>query len=159
MKAIVFSLVSLAASAAMAFPAVKDKAVFNGIYAGGAGGQIEFVQTLEIISIDAATGKYKVSNVFQLPNGQTQSDEMELNKSDLLDRAQVQGLLANCASNGGVLAQTTVPAGTFTTCQFSTNNGGSIWIADAPFGFVKQISIDEEQNKMTTEMASFVNGQ
>lgn len=159
MKTLVFAAASLMASAAMAFPAVKDKSVFNGIYAGAAGGQIEFVQTLELTKFDASTNKFTLSNTFALPNGQVQAQEVEVDAAQLLDNARVQQILAQCEAAGGILAETTVPAGTYKTCQVPTQNGGTVWVAEVPFGFVKEIYFDEDMNRIEVELASTVSGQ
>lgn len=159
MKTMVFALVSLVATAAMAFPAVKDKAVFTGIYAGAAGGQIDFTQTLELTKFDTATGKFTLSNTFALQNGQVQSQEAEVDGAQLMTNARVAEILAQCATVGGTLADTVVPAGTFKTCAVPTQRGGTTWIGDAPFGFVKEIYFDEELNRVEVELTSFSHGQ
>lgn len=159
MKTIVFALVSIAASAALAFPTVKDKSVFNGIYAGAAGGQIEFTQTLELTKFDAATGKYTMSNVFTMTNGQTQTQEVQVDATELMDNARVQQILAQCATVSGTAGETTVTAGTFKTCQIPTQRGGTVFVAEVPFGFVKEVYFDEDMNRIEVELASFVNGQ
>lgn len=159
MKTVVFAFASLLASAAMAFPALKDKSVFNGIYAGAAGGQIEFVQTLELTKFDAATNKFTLSNTFAMPNGQVQSQEAEVDAAQLMDSARVQKILADCTSGGGTLGETTVTAGTYKTCQVPTERGGTVWVAEVPFGFVKEIYFDEDMNRIEVELASTVAGQ
>lgn len=143
----------------MAFPAVKDKSVFNGIYAGAAGGQIEFVQTLELTKFDAASNKYTLANTFALPNGQVQAQEVEVDAAQLMTNDRVQQIMAQCESAGGVLGETTVSAGTYKTCQVPTERGGTVWVAEVPFGFVKEIYFDEDMNRIEVELASTVSGQ
>lgn len=159
MKTLVFAVASLLASAAMAFPAVKDKSVFNGIYAGAAGGQIEFVQTLELTKFDSASNKYTLANTFALPNGQVQAQEVEVDAAQLMTKEKVAEILAQCEAAGATLGETTVPAGTFKTCQVPTQNGGTVWVAEVPFGFVKEIYFDQDMNRIEVELASTVSGQ
>lgn len=159
MKTVVFAFASLLASVAMAFPTLKDKSVFEGIYAGAAGGQIEFVQTLELTKFEAATNKFTLTNTFEMPNGQVQAQEVEVDATQLMDRARVQQILAACATSGGTLGETVVPAGTYKTCQVPTERGGNVWVAEVPFGFVKEVYFDEDMNRIEVELTSTVVGQ
>lgn len=158
MKTLAFMFVTAAASLAFAYPAVKDQAVFKGLYSGAAGGAIDFVQTLELTAFDSATNSFKLKNTF-LVNGQAQVQEQDVAKDDLLDDARIQDILTNCLSYGGQLEDTTTVGGTFKTCTAPTQGNGRIWIGDVPFGMVKSLSFDQDQNKIETELQSFVRGQ
>jgi putative hemolysin len=157
---VVLSLAVLAFSAmASAYPALKDKAVYNGTFQGGGGGGMSFTQTLEIVNALNNNTQFVVRQTLNLPNGQTQSQDNTFNASDLLDKAMVGQILAQCTQAGGALEALTVPAGSFQTCALPQERGGKVWVGDAAFGIIKQIQIDEEENIITVELASFVNGQ
>lgn len=156
MKAIVFVLASVVTSVALAFPAVGDKAVFKGAYYGAAGGQIDFTQTIELVKFDETTQKYSLTNQFDLANGQSQTQNAEVEANQLLSNDTVKQILADCVAGGGTLGQTTVPAGTFQTCAVPTERNGMIYVAEVPFGFVKEVSFDEEENRIEVEMTSYV---
>jgi len=157
MKTLAFLFVTAAASLAFAYPSVKDQAVFKGTYQGGAGGSIDFVQALELTALNEATGMFTLTSTINV-NGRTQSEEAQVSKGDLPDSAKIQDIMTNCASYGGEAVEITVPAGTFTACYGQDDKQGETWISDVPFGIVKQISFDEDQNKMVIELQSFRSG-
>ncbi|MBX2993939.1 MAG: hypothetical protein KF681_03940 [Bdellovibrionaceae bacterium] len=154
------TLAILAFSAvASAYPALKDKAVFNGVFQGGGGGTMNFTQTLEIVNVLNNNSQFVVRQTLNLPNGQTQQQDNTFASTDLLDKAGVDNILAQCTQAGGALEALTVPAGTFNTCALPQERGGKVWVGDVAFGIVKQVQVDEEENTITVELASFVNGQ
>lgn len=158
MKALSFLAVTLGASLALAYPAVKDKAEFTAKYTSAAGGSIDFVQKLEITAFDAAKDEFTLRNS-QVMNGQEQAQEQQVAASDFASSQQVAELLAQCTAQGGISETVTVPKGPFNSCSLPQQNGGRVWIADVPFGFVKLISIDAEGNKMEAELSNFEVGQ
>lgn len=154
-------MVSLAVLAfsvvASAYPALKDTATFNGLYEGGGGGSMNFTQKLEIVGQNGT--KFVVRSTLSLPNGQTQTQDQSLEGSDLLSPDTVNMILAQCSQAGGALESLTVPAGTFQTCAIPQERGGKVWVGDVVFGIVKQIQVDEEENRITIELASFSSAQ
>lgn len=158
MRTISFALVTLATSAALAFPSVKDHTEYNVNYASAAGGAIDYVLKLEITGYDSAAQQYTVKST-QLLNGQEKAQDQKYAADQFPTNAQVNDLLAQCAQQGGTPEKITVPAGSFDTCALPQQNNGKVWIAAVPFGFAKLISIDQEGNTTTAELSTFTNGQ
>lgn len=158
MKLMTFLAALAFTTVASAFPAVQDRAEFKGVFQGGGGGSIDFLQSLEITGFDASSNIYTVRSTLTA-RGQNQAQEIQVAKDDLLDRARVQMVIANCPMAGGTAETLTVPAGTFQTCKIPQERGGEVWIAEVPFGIAKQVSVDEEMNVITVELTAFVNGQ
>lgn len=158
MKTMTFVVATLASVVAFAYPSVKDSATFKGTYAAAAGGSIDFTQTIEIVSFNASASQYTLKNTV-VYNGQTNVQNADVAADQLLNNARVASILADCSQMGGTLESLTVPAGTFNTCKVPQERGSMIWVADAPFGFVKEIYIDEEGSRSEVEMISFAHGQ
>lgn len=145
---------------ALAFPKVGDVATFNGLFEGGGGGSLEFLQTLSIKSEDLSGPVPLYTMVTQMVvEGRTQTQEQVLNLDDLLNLETVNQILNECASHGGTLETVTVEAGAFNSCAVDTTRGGKIWIANAPFGIIKNIIIDDEENRITLELKKYKFGQ
>lgn len=158
MKFVSILATTLVSAVALAYPTLKDTATFQGTFYGGAGGSIEFTQTIELVSFDAAASKYTLKNTV-VYNGQSNVQNAEVASDDLLSNAKVAGILTNCAQMGGTPEVLNIPAGQFNTCMVPQDRGSQIWVADAPFGFVKEIYIDEEGNRTEATMTSFSHGQ
>lgn len=157
MNKFLFAMTTLVSTAALAYPALKDTSSFKGSYIAAAGGSIEFVQTIEVTNFDAAAAVYTLKNTV-IYNGTTNVQNSEIAAAQLLTNQKVTEILANCAQMG--TAETlTLSAGTFSTCKVPQERGSQIWVADAPFGFVKEIYIDEEGNRSEIELTSFAHGQ
>lgn len=157
MKAIIFVAVTTIASLAAAHPAVNDMAAFKGTYHSAAGGFIEFENKLELVGYDAQKQVYqlRVTTTFQ---GRNEIQNVEAGADQFISTAMAKDAVANCATYNGKSETLTVPAGTFNTCAIGTDNGGTIWITDVPFGFAKDISIDAEGNKAESELTAFAAG-
>lgn len=158
MKSIAFFLTTAVATLAMAYPSVKDMASFKGKYSSAAGGDIDYNQTLEVINFDAASKVYTLKSTVNY-NGQTNVQNQEISADELLTNEKVANILANCSEMGGAPDSLTTAAGTFNTCKVPQERGGQIWVGDLPFGFAKEIFIDEEGNRTEVEVVSFAHGQ
>ena len=157
MKQLLFSgLLFMATLGAHAFPKVGSSATFVGVYEGGGGGQMAFEQTLKILAEEKSDNGvvYKLG-VMVVVDGQTQNNEELVLGTDLLDTNTVRLVLAHCKENGGQPETVAVPAGSFAACLFQGQDGSKTWIGDIPFGVIKQVSVDEEENKMTLELKAF----
>jgi hypothetical protein len=155
MKSFLTLVVLALSSVSFATPAVKDQVTFKGVFAGGGGGTIDFQQTLEITGF--ANEQWLVRSTL-LVNGQNRVEDIQVGKADLMDDAQLKMIIENCAQMGGTSESLTVPAGSFLTCAVDQERGGKVWLGEVPFGIVKQVSVDEEENTITTELSSFVRG-
>jgi putative hemolysin len=158
MKLFLFAVTALSTSMALAYPTLKDTSVFHGTYTSAAGGSIDFNQTIEVTNFDSASSVYTLKNTV-VYNGQTNVQNSEVAADQLLTNAKVANILANCSQMGGTAEAVTLPAGAFNTCKVPQERGSQIWVADVPFGFVKEIYIDEEGNRSEVELQSFVHGQ
>lgn len=158
MKTMTFVAATLVSTLAFAYPALKDSSTFKGTYVAAAGGTIDFTQTIEIVSYNAAASQYTLKNTV-VYNGQSNVQNADVAADQFLTNAKVASILADCSKMGGTSESLTVPAGTFNTCKVPQERGSMIWVADAPFGFVKEIYIDEEGSRSEVELVSFVHGQ
>lgn len=156
MKSIVFIALALAGQMVLAFPKIGDSATFKGLYTGGGGGEMAFTQKLTLVGQNS--GGWTLRSELTADNGRQQSDENTVPASDLLSSEQVAEILSICPQAGGALENVTVPAGTFQACAIPQARNSKIWIGNVPFGIVKQIQIDEEENNVTVELESFVFG-
>lgn len=157
MKSFSFLLVTLGASIALAYPTIKDKADYAGIYTAAAGGDVAFTQSLELTAFDATKNEYTL-RVSQTFNGNTSSGDQLVGADAFPTEQQISDLMTQCLASGGVNETTTVAAGTFATCSLPQENNGRIWIADVPFGFVKILQIDADGNKVVAELTSYARG-
>ena len=159
-KFLAFASVLLAGLVASAYPAINDKATFNGLYIPKGSTQgVQFMQTMEIKSFNASTQKYLVVRTLDLPDGRSQEEQAETAASDLMTQSSVNQILANCAAVGGVSEQIKVTAGTFNTCKITQTNS-TIWLGDVPFGIVKMISLDSGSGAtIALELSLFQAGQ
>lgn len=150
MKTILVTLATVITSAALAMPAVGDKATYNGTTIQ-AGTTYNFVVENAIISQDATTGFFNIDQTLTY-NGQTQVKSIQEDPANLPTDAAVSSYLTNCTMIGGKLETITVPAGTFDTCSVTTDTG-TLWIAQVPFGIAKSVRGDEQ-----IELQSFAHG-
>ncbi|MCS6837909.1 MAG: hypothetical protein NZ480_03590 [Bdellovibrionaceae bacterium] len=67
--------------------------------------------------------------------GTIEQTELFLRES-IMSKTQIAHILTHCEARGGIPSQIVVEGGSFTTCQFSVDNG-IIWIGMVPFGYVK----------------------
>lgn len=149
--AFLFSLPSVA----LAFPSIKDKVEYRGIYTPAAGGSINFNQTLEIIDYDAITHQYVVKNV-QVANGQKKTSTINVAADQFPSNQMIQETMGKCTQQRGTLEVVDVPAGRMDTCALPQENGGRVWLAEVPFGIAKLLQIDPEGNRLELELISFV---
>lgn len=158
---IFFGLISCLSSMVFAFPKVGDVATFKGTFEGGGGGSLPFVQTMTLKSEDlsGAVPLYTVETSLEVDGGSKETQEQVLNLDDLLTKETVDQILAECASHGGTKETVQLEAGAFLSCAVETGRGGKIWISHAPFGIVKNIIIDEEENRITLELKKYKFGQ
>lgn len=158
MKSFLALAILAVSSIAAAYPALHDKVEFVGTYEGGGGGSITYGLNLEIVNSLNNGTEFVVRATTALPNGRVQSQDDTYKATDLLSQVQVTEILASCTQAGGKIEAVVVPAGTIQACAIPQERGGMVWIGDVTFGIVKQISIDEEENKNTIELKAFQNG-
>ena len=142
-------------SLASAYPSVKDKVTFNGVYAGGAGGHINYTQVMEITAFNAETKQYTVHAIVTVAGKDPGTQDSQLSVDEVPNTEKIKAILAHCVEAGGTPETLTVGAGTFQTCSAAQDRGGKIYLADVPFGIAKQVSIDEDGNINTLELASY----
>jgi len=126
---------------ALAFPAVGDKVVFDGTYTSPDGLVVVFTQTMEIVAFDASTEIFTFSNTF-VSSGEPIQNTVTISASEMASDVKVREVLDGCEAAGGKIEDIRVPAGTFRTCRSSKQDGGIVWTANVPFGFVKEIYFD-----------------
>ena len=159
MKLFAILAITLGTLAAHAYPAVGDASTFNGkFYQAGSTQAIMFMQSLELTAYDKSKNEFTMKITLDLPNGDTKVEEQQVAAANLLDEAAVNNVLSVCNSQGGTIEKVSVDAGDFEACAIPLERGGKTWVAHAPFGVVKEVSIDEEGNKVVLELASFVLG-
>lgn len=149
MKIFLTLVTLLFAATAQATPAVGDYAKFN-VTSGAVSGIYE--QTLTSLRSDG----YVMLSVLTV-NGQAQRDESIVAGSDLMTDATINTVLTDCAAYGGRPEQVVVPAGTFATCAF-TEQAGTVWIAQVPFGVAKQTQKQDDGSLVTFELNTFTHG-
>ena len=113
--------------------------------------------TLEVALVAKTATGFKMTATTKFDNQPSDHREEDVNTDDLINDEMISYLLANCAAQNGQLQNVTVPAGTFNSCAI-TNENSTIWIAQAPFGFVKRTELTPENYTVTLELQSFVNG-
>ena len=143
------------ASIASAYPSVKDKANFNGVYAGGAGGHINYIQSMEVTAYNDSTKEYTLHAIVTVANKEPNTQDQQVTADKMPSSEMIKDILAKCAEYGGTPETLTVAAGTFQTCSSVQERGGKVYLADVPFGIVKQVAIDEDGNINTLELASY----
>ena len=147
MKLFASILVTLASSAALAYPAVGDMTISNGTYTIN-GQSYPMVVKQEILARTAHS--FSVRGTFIL-NGESQIENQQIESNRLSTRQEVKILLANCGKAEGTLETITVPAGTFETCHFKyVNDQGvsEVWMGDVPFQNVRQIQTSNQDGSV-----------
>ena len=145
--------VLLLSSVVFAIPAVGDYAKYS--LNMTVNGQV-LAGTLEetLTAYDPASDSFTEQIVVTDQNGNAQTQLSTTQRSQLLNDAVLGQLPAVCAQAGGSLGSTTVPAGTFNTCNVPASNGstGNVWIGDVPFGIV-QANVADSSSGTTTALA------
>ncbi|HEX4925217.1 MAG TPA: hypothetical protein VFV50_14080 [Bdellovibrionales bacterium] len=159
MKLLSALLLTLAATSAMAMPAVNDAASYDVTVSQG-GQSISGTQDLVITAYNATTKLYTVKSTSTF-NGQTQVQEQTTTADKLVSDAAANQLLSNCAAQGGTLGQVTVPAGTLDACTLPVNeNGarGTVSLGAVPFGLIK-LEVANASQSMTLTLKAYTKGQ
>ena len=139
---------------AAAMPAVGDTAAFDGTAVTSQGQSIAFHTVLTLTQFDASQNAYLQTSTTTAPGMQSVSKQAWVLASDLLSDETVQGILAQCSSQGGVSETVAVPAGTYNTCRITDSSDGSIYnIGAVPFGIVKA-----QQGQTTMSLVGFQAG-
>ena len=136
MKMIFSALVVLTVSTlAQAMPAVGDTSTFQGttLYQGN---QAAFQTVMTLTQFDASKNSYIKTTTTTANGMQPQVEQKTVAASELITDATINYVLANCASQNGVLEAVTVPAGNFNTCRIS-QKGATYNVGAVPFGIVK----------------------
>ena len=161
-KVFVTAAVVFTSSLSLAYPAIGDKVEYQGIYKSGAQAEKPINIKMEIKSFDAAKQEWIVQQD-TTADGHTKTEMEDIDADEMITSEQVSYILANCTASGGVAEKVTVPAGTFDTChlaQSSTEETQDTWIANVPFGFVKVVQHDLEDNEvLSVELQSFTAAQ
>lgn len=140
----ILSILALAlfSTAAYATPQAGDAAAYNATIQVN-GQQMLADLTVELTSFNVRDGKFLERQTLTFSGQAPQVSEEWKAYDEYLNDATIDGLLANCAANNGVLETIAVPAGTFNTCKIAFNNDqtqGYIWVAKVPFGFAQMIT-------------------
>ena len=156
------SVITLAATAAFAWPKLGDTAHYNLVMTGGtttATGTLN----LQITAIDAAADSVSVTETYTM-QGQSGSDVQPAKLSEFQNAKNgVADVVLNCVKYKGTPEVVTFEGGNLKTCKVVDNNEketGFMWYADVPFGFAKQFHTNTA-NGQTQEitMTSFIDGQ
>ena len=120
-------------SALFAMPSVGDMAVYK-IKSGG----YDIVQKVELISFNSSDNTYTQKETNSVM-GQVSVNLKVVSADTLSSEANLSNLLTYCESTqvNGKLENVTVPAGTFRTCNISTDDQGNANLGVVPFGIVK----------------------
>lgn len=139
-------LVLLSSTAAFAYPAIGDYAMWKGTSVrNGMSSNISLERS--ITGFDASMDMFSVVETVSV-DGQVQTSTIAQKSDELLTKQQVGEVLSFCAMAGGVLEGVTVPAGSFATCKLPTTNengqsDGFIWVGDVSFGIVKASGVQD----------------
>jgi len=156
MKILSAFILSLFSIAAFAMPKVGDMAVYQGTFEGSGGGSMSFEQALTVKALTAAEATVESTVLF---DGQERTQEINLKYEELLNSKIIEYLLAKCQDEGGNIETLKVEAGEFQTCAIAQGARAKIWLGHVPFGIVKQIALDEDENVITLELKDYVFGQ
>jgi hypothetical protein len=152
MKTVAVFALSIFSVAAIAMPKVGDMAVFKGTFEGSGGGSIPFEQALTIKEL---TEKGALVESTLLFDGQQRKEDLNLAPEDLFSTEAIELILAECEKMGGELETLKVDAGEFQTCAVSQGAKLKFWLSHVPFGIVKQIQLDDNDNIITIELKDY----
>lgn len=152
MKNISLSLIStlLFCAFSSAMPRIGDTATYSGtVQYQGQNYQARITQT--ITQFNSSTDQYTVQRTTEVQGSSNTESEM-VQKSDLLSADIIQNLLGQCSQANGVLEQVSAPAGNFSTCRLTSDDGSIVNLGMVPFGVVK---VRSSQADLQIERFSF----
>jgi hypothetical protein len=164
LNASVLGFAFLAAGSAFAMPSVGDLAVYKGIQITNNGTTaIPFTLQSTLTAHDATKKQFTQVDTTTV-DGKEQTQTSAVDETQIMTTAAMEDLVAHCADNGGTAERVKVKAGSFDTCKFNQDNGGTANIGVVPFGLVKAHLVDvDAQTKATTttdaELDSYKVGQ
>lgn len=161
MKLLFSVLFLLVSNVALAYPSLNDYASYLVVISPeGFNRSFSMLMSLEVKSFNETNKTFQVVKTVDYPNGESDDQSFDLKASDMISSAAVKGLLANCASYGGVREKVSVVAGTFDSCKVKMDES-MVWWADVPFGKVKweydgeiETSADTQATKQSTLKAN-----
>lgn len=156
MKTVLITLVTLITSAALAMPAVGDKALYN-VTETQAGTTYQYTFDQVIVSQDPTTHFFNIDQTITY-QGQSQVKSVQQDPANLPTDSTVTSYITNCVMIGGKLETITIAAGTFNTCVVLTDSGSTLWIANVPFGIAKSIEKYEDGSEAHIELQSYTHG-
>lgn len=156
MKLVTILATLVFATMAQASPAVGDYSKFVLTITNA---QVSLVGSYEAAIIGLDGEAFKMSTTTTFPNSPADYNEESVTADRLASDADIAAILSGCRQFGGKLEKVTVPAGTFNTCALPTEDGGTIWIGQVPFGVVKQHQFSPEGDEAVLELEMFVVGQ
>jgi len=136
----VSGILSFCCSLAIASPSVGDIAIYVHTDTSQGTPKSDLLQ-VQLTDYNQNTDVFHMEIVIaDLDGSNGWGGDEDIAGSKLLSDTYLRNLLESCASQGGTLAETTVPAGTFQTCEMPVNNDsgvGNVWYGIVPFGIVK----------------------
>ncbi len=154
-------LFTLTATTAMAWPRVGDDAHY---LMSTTGGPVPMSGTAEltVTGIDASQNLIRIRMTAYIA-GYTESKEAIDKLSDAKNLAKlVPELVAHCDAHNGTSVQLATPAGVFSTCKISSDQGDKVvttWYANVVFGYAKQTVLTRTAGiTQAMILQSFTNG-
>lgn len=149
MKTLLFSLVALGFSTAMAMPSIGDRVVYSIKQTAGAESQSVLFER-KVTGMEGQN--YQVTEVVTTPDGQSKTEVTTVAAADMVTDAQIDYVMENCQALQGTLAQQTYSFGTLNVCQVSeVNQQGTTIVAYAKVPFAL-VALTAKGSDSTTEV-------
>ena len=103
--------------------------------------------TMEITQVEG--DKFFITNNVAFDGQEPNISVEERTLADYNDPAQVEEVIANCATQGGAAEMIVVPGGEFETCKFTQVGEGvavEVWVANVPFANAQYHEIRSTEN-------------
>ncbi len=151
-KGLLFAASLMVSIVSFASPKVGDSVTFQGVFAGGGGGSIDFEQSMTITKMNATEIGLATSLTV---DGNTDNQDGTMKIDEYLSTDMISLIMTHCTQEGGKIEMVEVVAGQFETCVFAQDEVQKVWIGQVPFGIVKQIMLDEMKNTISVEVKSY----
>ncbi len=150
----------LAATQALAYPTIGDKAEWTGTMVTQDGMSVPVIVIKEVMSYDETTMKWTVHTT-KMVGDKVENETKEM--FHMYTPEKYQKMIQNCVVHGGTLEDVTVGAGTYSVCSMERECGHvkkAMSYGDVPFGIVKKMVTDEMDGSVKTmELTSVTLGQ
>ncbi len=108
----------------------------------------------EIVSYNASSRRFTMRSEARIPGESPEIVTAEVDDSEFMTTAELDHIMANCTSFGGVVENFVIQGATIPSCKAS-DGGDAIWFAHVPFGIIKISEIGSAGKESTATIRNF----